>query len=273
VIVRDGQLHLVPFDAFEDITGRYVLESHSVAYAPSATSFYLMARERYQPPTRAQTLLAAGGVPYGKVKTKNVTFSPDNTDSGPRNLQNSRNEVLAVARALNTDPSKPLLGANATESAFKHAALNPYRFIHLAVHGVTAPDDPDSSALLLAPDPAAGEDGRLQASEVVMLRLNTDVAVLSACDTAVGPIIGEEGIAALSKAFLLAGAHSVVSTLWSIDDTASVFLMEQFYSHMAAHESPAESLETAKREMLRMFGKAAVPYYWAAYTFEGVPGR
>lgn len=273
VIVRDGQLHLVPFDAFENFAGRYVLESHAVAYAPSATSYYLMTRERYEPSTQAQTLLAIGAVLYEKVKIKNVSLSADNAGRAPRNLQNSRNEVLAVARALHTDPSKPLLGPNATESAFKRAARNPYRFIHLAVHGVAAPDDPDSSALLLAPDQGAGEDGRLQASEVVMLRLNTDVAVLSACDTAVGPIEGEEGIADLSEAFLLAGARSVVSTLWSIDDAASVFLMEHFYSHMATHESPAEALETAKREMLQTFGKTAVPYYWAAYTFEGVPGR
>jgi CHAT domain-containing protein len=106
-----------------------------------------------------------------------------------------------------------------------------------------------------------------------MLRLNTDLVVLSACDTAVGPIEGEEGIAALSKAFLLAGARSVVSTLWSIDDTSSVLFMKQFYAHVAAHDSPAEALATAKKEMLQTFGKAAVPYYWAAYTFEGVPGR
>ncbi|HSU61822.1 MAG TPA: CHAT domain-containing protein [Bryobacteraceae bacterium] len=273
VIVRDGQLHLIPFDALEDSAGQYVLESHNVGYAPSATSYYLMSRERYQPAPQAQTLLALGGVPYEEAKVKGVSLSADRTDAVPRNLQNSRNEVLAIARALHTDPSKPLLGANATESAFKHAALYPYRFIHLAVHGVTAPYDPDSSALLLAPDRGAGEDGRLQASEVVMLHLNTDVAVLSACDTAIGPIEGEEGIAALSEAFLLAGARSVVSTLWSIDDTASVFLMEQFYSRVAAHQSPAEALETAKRKMLQTFGKAAVPYYWAAYTFEGVPGR
>jgi CHAT domain-containing protein len=273
VIVRDGQLHLVPFDAFEDAAGRYVLESHTVAYAPSATSFYLMNREPYQPPRLAQTLLAVGGVQYAGGGVKKINFSANDSVPVLRNLQNSRNEVLAVAEALHSDPRGLLLGPKATESGFKHSALKRYRIIHLAVHGVTTPDDPDSSALLLAPDPSLGEDGRLRASEVVMLRLNTDLVVLSACDTAVGPIEGEEGIAALSKAFLLAGARSVVSTLWSIDDTSSVLFMKQFYAHVAAHDSPAEALATAKKEMLQTFGKAAVPYYWAAYTFEGVPGR
>ena len=91
--------------------------------------------------------------------------------------------------------------------------------------------------LVLLSDPPAGEDGFLQASEIVQLRLNSDLVILSACDTAVGPLEGEEGIAALSRAFLLAGARSVVSTLWSIDDTFSLFLMKQFYKHLAAHET------------------------------------
>ena len=103
------------------------------------------------------------------------------------------------------------------------------------------------------------------------MHLDANLVVLSACDTAVGPIQGEEGIATLSKAFLLAGARAVVSTLWSADDTSSLFLMERFYSRIAAGDSPATALTKAKRALLRKFGKAAVPYYWAGFTFEGVP--
>jgi CHAT domain-containing protein len=103
----------------------------------------------------------------------------------------------------------------------------------------------------------------------VQLHLNADLVVLSACDTAVGPLEGEEGISALSRAFLLAGARTVVSTLWSIDDTFSLFLMKQFYKHIGAHEPPSIALAAAKRDMLRKYGAAAVPYYWAAYTLEG----
>jgi CHAT domain-containing protein len=63
----------------------------------------------------------------------------------------------------------------------------------------------------------------------------------------------------------------VVSTLWSIDDTFSLFLMKQFYKHLAAHELAAAALTAAKRDMLRRYGAAAVPYYWAGYTLEGAP--
>jgi CHAT domain-containing protein len=162
-----------------------------------------------------------------------------------------------------------LIGPHATESAFKRAATSQYGIIHLAVHGYASTTERNRSALVLLSDPPAGEDGFLQASEIVQLPLNSDLVILSACDTAVGPIEGEEGIAALSSAFLLAGARSVVSTLWSIDDTFSLFLMKQFYKHLAAGETVAVALTAAKRDMLRTYGSAAVPYYWAGFTLEG----
>jgi CHAT domain-containing protein len=109
----------------------------------------------------------------------------------------------------------------------------------------------------------------LQASEIVQLHLNADLVVLSACDTAIGPEEGEEGIAALSRAFLLAGAKAVVSTLWSINDDYSLAVMTHFYRHLAAREPTAEALTKAKRDTLREFDRAAAPYYWAGFIFEG----
>jgi CHAT domain-containing protein len=64
----------------------------------------------------------------------------------------------------------------------------------------------------------------------------------------------------------------VVSTLWSIDDTFSLFLIQQLYRHLAAHETPAHALTAAKRDMLQKFGRKVVPYYWAGFTLEGVAG-
>jgi len=162
-----------------------------------------------------------------------------------------------------------LLGTSATEAAFKTAKLADYRVIHLAVHGFADPTFPDRAAVVLLSDRSAGEDGFLQASEIVQLHLDADLVVLSACDTAVGPLQGQEGIANLSKAFLLAGARAVVSTLWQIDDSSSLFLMKHFYAHLLEKRSPASALTAAKRDMLRTFGQKAVPYQWAAFTIEG----
>jgi len=93
--------------------------------------------------------------------------------------------------------------------------------------------------------------------------------VLSACDTAVGLLQGQEGIANLSRAFLLAGARTVISTLWQVDDSSSFFLMKRFYSHLLEKRSAASALTAAKRDLFRTYGGKAVPYQWAAFTVEG----
>jgi CHAT domain-containing protein len=85
----------------------------------------------------------------------------------------------------------------------------------------------------------------------------------------VGRLEGQEGIATLSRAFLLAGARTVVSTLWTIDDTFSRFLMSQFYIGIVAGQTPSVALRDAKLELLKTFGPQAVPFRWAAYTLEG----
>jgi CHAT domain-containing protein/tetratricopeptide (TPR) repeat protein len=273
VIVPDGPLHLIPFEGFVDESGRYLVETHTVIYEPSATSFYLLTQERSQPRTFAHTLLAVGGVPYDTNELKQASLTRGYDANELSNLPASKDEVLAAEKAIHDPTDTLLLGSKATESAFKHADLAQYRIIHLAVHGFASNVDPNRSALVLLSDPATGEDGFLQASEIVQLRLNADLVILSACDTGVGLIEGQEGIAALSRAFLLAGAKAVVSTLWSINDAYSLVVMTHFYDHLAAHEPAAEALTHAKRDTLREFGPTADPYYWAGFIFQGAVNR
>jgi len=273
IIVRDGQLHLVPFDALREASGRYVAESRTVIYSPSATTFYLLAEQKQRPRTAHNTLLAIGGIPYSRSPINRSGLTRGYDRGGFVDLPSSADEVRIAETAFDKNRSKLLLGTSATEAAFKAAPLAEYRVIHLAVHGFTDTTFPDRAALVLLSDRAAGEDGFLQASEIVQMRLNADMVVLSACDSALGPVQGEEGIAALSRAFLLAGARSVVSTLWSIDDTFSSFLMKQFYGHLASGASPTLALAEAKRDMVSKYGRSAPPYYWAAFIIEGAAGR
>ena len=145
-----------------------------------------------------------------------------------------------------------LLGDDATESAFKKESN--HRVIHLAVHAIANETRPERAALVLLSDPAHDEDGFLQASEIVQLPLNADLVVLSACDTAVGPLEGQEGISTLSRAFLLAGARTVVSTLWSVEDETTLYLMKTFYSELNRKKPVPDALAAAKRTMLKTFG-------------------
>jgi CHAT domain-containing protein len=254
-IVRDGQLHLVPFDALVEPSGRYVVESRTVVYAPSATSFFLL-RTTAHPKSSARGLLAVGGVPYQQSGT------------GLGDLPSSRDEAVDAAAALPNRSNTLLLGDEATEAAFKKSV--DHRIIHLAVHAIANKTSPDLAAFVLLSDPQHGEDGSLYPSEIVQLPLDADLVVLSACETAVGPIEGEEGISTLARAFLLAGTRTVVSTLWTIDDDSTLYLMKVFYAELARKQSVPEALRVAKRSMLKKFGpRKAVPYFWAGLTVEG----
>jgi len=273
VIVRDGQLHLVPFDGLREVSGRYVAETQTVIYSPSATAFYLLTEQRQRPSTRRKALLAIGGIQYSRSPMNRSGLTRGYDRSGFVDLPSSGDEVRIAQATFPRNETKLLLGTSATEAAFKAAVSAEYRVIHLAVHGFADSTFPDRAALVLLSDQLAGEDGFLQASEIVQLRFDADLVVLSACDTAVGPLQGQEGIANLSRAFLLAGARTVISTLWQIDDSSSVFLMKRFYAHLSANGSAASALTAAKRDMLRTFGRKALPYQWAGFTIEGAAGR
>ena len=272
IIVPDGQLHLVPFDGLRDASGRYVVETRTVIYSPSASSFYLLTEQK-RPQTGRKALLAIGGVPYSRSSMNRSGLTRGFNRSGFVDLPSSADEVRIAQAAFPKQKVDLLVGPSATEAAFKAASLNEYRVIHLAVHAFADSTFPDRAALVLLSDPSAGEDGFLQASEIVQLRFDADLVVLSACDTAVGPLQGQDGIANLSRAFLMAGARTVISTLWQIDDSSSLFLMKRFYAHLSANQSPASALTAAKRDMLRTFGTKALPYQWAAFTIEGAAGR
>jgi CHAT domain-containing protein len=109
----------------------------------------------------------------------------------------------------------------------------------------------------------------LEASEILQLKIPAKLVVLSACDTALGPIQGQEGVAALSTGFLLAGARSVVSTLWPIQDQAALVLMQAFYRHLREDDSPEEALAAAKRDILAKYGPKTDPAYWAGFIVQG----
>ncbi|MCI0422830.1 MAG: CHAT domain-containing protein, partial [Acidobacteria bacterium] len=270
VVIPDGKLHLLPFDALVDAQGRYAVESHLITYAPSATSYYLL---KTTPSKELASLpyLGVGDIPYGKDLTKNVNGKPvqhAGITRGIYDLQNSplnpllasRDEVVAAATIFGKK-SVTLLGEEATESAFKSQPLEQYGVLHLAVHGISNPRTPDRAALVLLSDPASNEDGLLQAREISGLHLNAKLVVLSACDTAVGRLQGQEGVANLAKAFLFAGAKTVVATLWSVDDEFSVTLMRRFYRNLAQGQDKASALRNAKRAVLSEFSEKTAPYY------------
>lgn len=272
MVVRDGSLNQLPFDALRDKSGMLIGQRVAVSYLPSAASFFLLAEQARRSGSNQQ-VLALGGIPYEQnaERLRSVIASEGFTHATLADLPNSAEEAFTATRPAPERERTVLIGPAATESAFKKALAGSYRVIHLAVHSAVDEKQPERAALVLLADPQAGEDGLLQSPEIAQLRVRAALVVLSACDTSVGPVEGQEGVATLSRSFFLAGAQNVVSTLWSIDDNSSLALLKQFYARLASGEPPAMALTAAKREMLARYGDAARPFYWAAFTYEGVP--
>jgi len=134
------------------------------------------------------------------------------------------------------------------------------------VHGVANAEFPDRAALVLGSSPASGEDGLLQVREIRDLPLRAELVTLSACDTGTGKLLGQEGIASLERAFLLAGSKAVIASLWPADDTFTIALMKRMYQHLADGADKGAALRQAKLDLLKEFGEQALPMYWAGFV-------
>jgi CHAT domain-containing protein len=193
------------------------------------------------------------------------------TISGPQRdqfdtLPESKKEVEAIAGSL-PKPSTLLLGGDATETHFKNLPLDNYNVIHLALHGYVDEDYPDRSALVFAPQKEPTDDGLLQVREIRNLHLNAQLVTLSACNSGVGPV-SEDGVANLMNAFIEAGADTVVSTLWELEDHSTEHLMADFYEHLAQKQPKVAALRQAQLDLIH---EGFSPYFWASFELAGDP--
>ena len=280
IIAPDGALNLLPFESLRDDQDRFLLKTHTISYIPSATILDAL-RRIHEFPSAPRPLLAVGDVAYENQGGAGRKLPPASTVRGRierslaelsgvglHDLPQTREEVEEIGNLAGPD-AVLLLGKEATESAFKRQPLDQFRILHLAVHGFADTQYPERSALVLAPDPKAGEDGLLQVREIIRLRLNAELTTLSACDGGVGKLQGQEGVSNLVEAFLVAGSKSVVASLWSADDVSTSALMEDFYGQLVRGESAASALRKAKLDLLAKFGDQLSPYYWAAFIGVG----
>ena len=259
-IVPDGFLWMLPFQALTTTRGNYFIQEHSLFYAPSLTIVNEMALRRRQQSIK-ESLIAFGNPVIERTEKLKEDLHP---------LPEAEAEVAAVATAVRTRMKRVLVGRQATEKTFK-TLVPQYATIHLATHGILDDRDPLNSYLLLTKTDGDPEnEGLLHAREIIDMRLDADLAVLSACETGNGRISPGEGVVGMSWAFLFAGTRSVLVSQWRVNSASTSQLMKSFYQALVRqNDSNSRHKSQALREAsLRLVGDRRYrhPFYWAGFV-------
>lgn len=304
IIIPDGMFHYLPFEALiapasssEAISRQtlaavpYLVKRFRVSYVPSAAVLLAQRRLREKQRDMAQLPLVAFGDPLVDrsvgAQTAELSVAVGGNlvvrDAHLRRLKFASEEVLAIARIFGIPENSDHINLRerATIRRVHELDLTRYRIIHFAAHAVLGDEVTWAiqPALVLSPvEQDVKSDGVLQFADILDLKLNADLATLSACQTNLGELRDGEGLVGLTRAFMYAGAASVVVSLWRVEDQSTRLLMERFYWWLKNGVAKAEALRRAKLEILetetdlRALGarqSLAPPFFWAGFVLSG----
>jgi CHAT domain-containing protein len=221
----------------------YFLERQPLFYLPSASVLRYTLKRRT--PEKNRQVLAIGNPDLGNP-TLELPFAEHEVSSIKWNFP----QVTILTRE------------RATES-WVVDNIEKFGIIHLASHGEFDPINPLFSSVKLTKD--LEEDGELEAVEIFGLPIKADLVVLSACQTGLGKVTEGDDVIGLNRAFLYAGTHALISSLWRVSDISSAILMKQFYRQYRLNNK-ARSLQQA---MLHVKNRYPHPGYWGAFTLVG----
>ena len=295
VIIPDGALQLIPFASLP-VAGpeSSLITDHEIIYFPSASILTLQRRElaNRKPAAHAVAVLA------------NPVFQPDDervTEARKKKSEqdalaqstNQRRDIKSALRDVGVDQLTRLpysnqeaaaimnvapkgevlskLGFEATRAAALSPELSKYKIIHFATHGILDLQHPELSAIVLSLVDKNGAplDGYLFLHDIYNLNLPAELVVLSACQTGIGKQVKGEGLIALTRGFMYAGAARLVASLWKVDDAATAALMKEFYKEMFVNsKKPAAALQAAQIYM-RGTRRWNSPVYWAGFFIQG----
>jgi len=301
IISGEGSLNYLPFEAFVDSSGNYLIETYDIKYIPSATAWAALQNRAYS--NDRKSLLAMGGATYqnpntkgGDVRTVNSLFElQDNiSEKIDKKSKNLSTELKALGfgganylpgtlkEVQNLKGIVPeatvLVNDQMKESDLKRldaaGELKNYKWVHIATHGFALDNIPELSGVMMTqPDGGDGnEDTFLLAHEIAALHLNADLAILSACETALGKVYGGEGINGLNSALLAAGANNTLLSLWPVNDAGTMIMMTVLYDYMYNKKLPVEqAVNQTKRDILNgNFGEQFQnPSIWAPFVLNG----
>jgi CHAT domain-containing protein/tetratricopeptide (TPR) repeat protein len=282
-IVPHGPLFQVSFAALQDDAGKYLIESHRLHYTPSVGVLAYTTADARQHAAAADAKALLIGDPASPAS--------DPSDGALAALPWARREVTEIGALIGSKRARVITEQDATEGRVR-AEIEEADLLHFATHGVIRQDESMSSFLALASPTASAAkagaspdaDGKLTADEVYGLRLHADLVVLSACGTALGPMTGD-GVIGFTRAFLYAGARSVIATEWNVPDQTGYEVMRRFYRFRKTSHDTSDALREAQLEVLSSLrgGKLKVetpggtvalrenPLFWAGFVLVGRP--
>jgi len=280
-----------PFDAAK---ARWLLREAALNQIATAAAFRALrdSRQRAKPERVffgfGDPLFKSASAPAGGTGTVSTPWKPGRglqtvkqaPDYGAMTaLPETRDEILAIAKALGADPARDVrFGAQATRAAALTTDLSDRRVIAFATHGLRPGDLPGLSRPALAMAAGVpGESSLLVLDDVLTMKFNADWIVLSACNTASGDGRAQEAFSGLARAFFFAGARSVLATHWAVESLSAQQLVTRTFAHQAANRdaSRAESLRHAQLELINGQAGAAYvhPFFWAPYALYGDPAQ
>ena len=266
IIAPDSTLWDLPFQTLVNSANRFVIEDAAIAYAPSFTVLREMTRRRKIESAHANPadLLALGNPVLGTETLKRALTL---RDGKLEPLPEAEQEVKALGRLYGVSRSKVYVGADAREDRVKSEASRA-KILHFATHGILNNASPMYSHLALA-EGGPGEDGLLEAWELMQLDLHADLAVLSACETARGRVGAGEGMIGFSWAMFIAGVPSIVVSQWKVESAGTRDLMVNFHRGLLSPKSTkTEALRQAALKLLKN-PETSHPFYWGGFVLVG----
>lgn len=286
LLVPDGPLYLLPLASLAQMTDG-TLRGREITTIPSLLALTAVEHDRAPAPRIlamiADPVFEADDPRLGGDRRVRVGRSADGANAmaitrSARSLDELQRLPAAAIEARDILALVPeedrlaLLGLDANRDAVLAANLADYRILHFATHAWADSVDPALATLAFSTTDRHGHalEGALRAADLAALDLRADLVVLSGCETALGREIDGEGLVGLSHAFLRAGAHTVVASLWQVPDTSTAVLMREFYrALLEEHQTPPQALLHAQRQV-RSQPRWADPYYWAGFQVVSV---
>jgi len=279
-IIPDAELNYIPYDilltespGMNEINYTnlaYLLKEQTISYAYSV-ALLLQSRESKNLNPKIDSLeLYAGFAPIYKtenrISDKTSTDENDLVVRGEKivDLPNARKSVQNTADLLS---GQAFLAAEATRQKFLNKASH-FKILHLAMHGFLNDKNPLYSKLLFT-QTKDSTNHFLHASDLYNLELNSELVVLSACNTGAGKLQKGEGVMSLSRAFTYAGSNSLLMSLWEVPDKATASIMESFFINLKKGNAKDKALQTAKIDFMSNHPERANPLFWAGFVPSG----